>query len=122
MAVSNEYKEFVGELFEPFGPVKIRSLFGGAGIFVPMPDGDVMFGLIAQQSVYLKVGEDNRQDFEAEGMSPFTYGRDGSRGAMSYYELPERLYDEPDELIEWARKALDVALKTRKGKRKKTRA
>ena len=119
MAVSTEYKEFIEELFEPLGPVKVKKLFGGAGIFAPLPEGDVMFGLIAQQAVYLKVGDENRGDYEEEGLKAFTYGREGRGGTMSYYEMPERLYDDPDELVEWARKALDVALKTRKRKRKK---
>lgn len=119
MAVSTEYRIFVEELFEPLGPVKVKKLFGGAGIFAPLPEGDVMFGLIAQQSIYLKVGDENRRDFEDEGMTAFTYGREGKRGSMSYYEMPERLYDDPDELVEWARKALDAALKSRTGKRKK---
>ncbi len=62
MAVSTEYRIFVEELFEPLGPVKVKKLFGGAGIFAPLPEGDVMFGLIAQQSIYLKVGDENRRD------------------------------------------------------------
>ena len=93
-------------------------MFGGAGVFAPLDDGDVMFALVARESIYLKVDETNLSDFEAEGCGPFTYGREGSRSSMSYYEMPERLYDDPDELKDWAGKSLHIAISS---KRKKSR-
>ena len=119
MAVSAEYKAFVAELFEGLGPVKIRSMFGGAGIFACLEQGDLMFGLIANESVYLKVSDANKPDYEAEGLGPFVYGGKDKPMAMSYYEMPERLYDDPDELKEWAQRALDVAIKAKTPKKKK---
>jgi len=107
MPVSAEYRAYVEELFEAMGPVTVRSMFGGAGIFA----GEVMFGLIARDTIFLKVDDENRGDYEAEGLKPFAYGRDGSR-TMSYFEMPERLYDDPEELVQWARKAVDAALKS----------
>ncbi len=116
MAVSADYKAFIEELFHPFGPVKVRNMFGGAGVFAPLGDGDIMFGLIASQTLYLKGDETNRPDFEEEGMGPFVYGGKGKEMAMSYYEVPERLYDDPEEFTTWARKALDVALRAKSSK------
>ena len=123
MAVSIQYKEFVAELFSCVGPVHVRSMFGGAGVFAPLEGGDVMFGLVARETVFLKVDETNISDFEAEDSRPFTYGREGKRSSMSYYEMPERLYDDPEELMIWARKSLNVAIAAKrkqgeKGKRK----
>jgi DNA transformation protein len=119
MSVSPEYRDFIIELFSSVGAVRVRNMFGGAGIYAPTPDGKgVMFGLIADETVYLKVNDANRGDFEAEGMGPFTYETDGRKPiTMSYYELPPRLYDEPDDLNHWARKALDAALAARKPKK-----
>jgi len=113
MAVSAEYKEFVAEQLEYLGPIRIRNMFGGAGVYLD----NLMFGLIAGETLFFKVDERNRADYEAENSGPFIYEPpSGKMVAMSYYELPERLYDEPDELILWARKALDAALAARTAK------
>ncbi|MBX3509376.1 MAG: TfoX/Sxy family protein [Parvibaculum sp.] len=113
MAVSAEYRDFVIEQLEPLGAVRIRNMFGGAGVYL----GDLMFGLIAGETLYFKVDDRNRADFEAEDMGPFVYEPpSGKAVAMSYYELPERLYDDADELVSWARKALDAALAARSAK------
>ncbi|MEQ8282540.1 MAG: TfoX/Sxy family protein [Parvibaculum sp.] len=113
MAVSPEYKEFVAEQLEPLGSVRIRNMFGGAGVYLD----DLMFGLIAGETLFFKVDDRNRADYVAEGSGPFIYEPpSGKTIAMSYYELPERLYDEPVELIDWARKALDAALATKAAK------
>ena len=113
MAVSAEYKEFVSEQLEPLGPVRIRNMFGGAGVYLD----DLMFGLIAGETLFFKVDDRNRADYEAEEMGPFVYEPpSGKSVAMSYYELPERLYDDADELVQWARKALDAALAAKAAK------
>ena len=94
------------EMFSTFGPVAVRRMFGGAGIYA----GDTMFALIADGTIYLKVGANNIAAFEREGLEPFTYttGK-GKRGVMSYRRMPDRLYDDPAELAVWARAALAVA-------------
>lgn len=113
MAVSAEYKAFVVEQLEPLGQVRIRNMFGGAGVYFD----DLMFGLIAGETLFFKVDDRNRPDFEAEGMGPFLYEPPSGKAiAMSYYELPERLYDDPDELVDWARKALNAALASKAAK------
>ncbi|MBX3491133.1 TfoX/Sxy family protein [Parvibaculum sp.] len=113
MAVSAEYKAFVAEQLEPLGPVRIRNMFGGAGVYLD----DLMFGLIANETLFFKVDDRNRADYVAEDSGPFVYEPPSGKAiAMSYYELPERLYDEPDELIGWARKALDAALAAKAAK------
>ena len=122
MPVSGEFTAYVEELFAPLGRVKVRRMFGGAGIFAPLADGDVMFGLIAREQIYLKVDAINRPDFDAEGLEPFMYGREGKPPIeMSYCAMPERLYDDPDELVVWARKALDAAMRGYVKKPKKPR-
>jgi DNA transformation protein len=102
--------EFIRDLFCQFGPVTIRRMFSGAGIFV---DG-LMFGLIVDGAIHLKVDETNIADFERAGSRPFTYTRGKSSGrptrhALPYWRLPERLYDDPDELAVWAGRAFAIA-------------
>ena len=102
--------EFIRELFTPFGPVAIKRMFGGAGIW---SDG-LMFGLIFDGAIFLKVDATSIPDFEREGSRPFVYTRAKSKGrvgraSLSYWRLPERLYDDPDELAAWAHRALAIA-------------
>jgi DNA transformation protein and related proteins len=96
----------IQELFSAFGVVAVRRMFGGAGIYA---DG-TMFGLVASGVIYLKADDLNAPAFERENLPPFTYEtKDGKRGVMSYRRMPERLYDDPDELASWARNALAAA-------------
>jgi DNA transformation protein len=98
--------DHIRELFAAFRPVDVRRMFSGAGIFAE----GLMFGLVVDEVVYLKVGEENAADFEREDMPPFQYrAKGGSRAVMSYRRMPERLYDDPEELAQWAAKALRVA-------------
>ena len=93
------------ELFSAFGPVTVRRMFGGAGIYAD----DTMFGLITDGVIYLKSGDSNVAMFEREALPPFTFLRKGERMVTSYRRMPDRLYDDPDELAVWARAALAVA-------------
>ena len=81
-------------------------MFGGAGIYA---DGR-MFALVSEGVIYLKADAHNAPAFEREHLEPFTYAtRAGRRGVMSYRRMPDRLYDDPDELAIWARAALAAA-------------
>ena len=100
----------IRELFSVFGPVNVRRLFGGAGIYA---DG-TMFALLYDGLIYLKAGECNAAAFDREALGPFTYTtKDGKRGVTSYRQMPDRLYDDPHELAEWSRHALSAALQRR---------
>jgi DNA transformation protein len=109
MAVSAEFRTFVLDQLERVEPVTARSMFGGVGIY----SRGLFFALIAGESVYLKVDDTNRPDFEAAGMGPFRpFGEDSN--PMNYYELPAELLEEPDRLRPWVHKALDVARRKRR--------
>jgi DNA transformation protein and related proteins len=108
--ISRVDPEFIRELFAPFGPVTVKRMFGGAGIW---SDG-LMFGLVFDGAIYLKVNETSIPDFEREGSRPFVYTRAKSKGrvgraSLSYWRLPERLYDDPKELAAWASRAHAIA-------------
>jgi DNA transformation protein and related proteins len=124
MPVSDTFRDFVLEQLAPLGPVRFRRMFGGGGVFL---DG-VMFGLIGDDVLYLKADDGNRALFEAEGMGPFVYrgspaGKSGGKSqTMSYWQTPERLNDEPDELLAFARAAVAAARRGVRGKAGKTLA
>lgn len=106
MPVSPDFQAYLHDQFAPFGPIAIRRMFGGAGIF---RDG-LMFGLIADESLYLKVDDSNRADFEHAGMRPFTYTRKSKPASLGYYEVPADILEDPQELCDWAERAFAVAL------------
>jgi DNA transformation protein len=91
-------------------------MFGGAGIFV---DG-LMIGLVSDGVIYLKADSATIPEFEREGQAPFTYAtRNGAHTLTSYWRMPERLYDDADELARWAREANAVALRASAKPKKK---
>lgn len=107
----------IQELFAAFGPVAVRRMFGGAGLYA---DG-IMFALVADGVIYFKAAPDAIDVFEREQCGPFTYGvKDGTRQITSYWRMPDRLYDDPDELAQWACTALAVA-QTKQAEKKRPR-
>ena len=78
--------------------------------------GELFFALIANDTLYFKVDDSNRPDFEKLGMKPFQPYGEGSE-AMKYYAVPEDLLEDPDALRPWAEKSIAVAAKQKKGKR-----
>jgi DNA transformation protein len=100
------FNDFVVELLEGLGPVRIRKMFGGAGVYA----GEVMFGLIDDDALYLKTDEALRAELQAAGSTPWVYSRaPGKWEETSYWRLPEPALDDPDEAVAWARKSLAVA-------------
>jgi DNA transformation protein len=108
----------ITERFSGFGPVAVRRMFSGSGVFA---DG-LMIALVVDGVIYLKVDDSLVPLFEREGQAPFSYKtRDGRRTLNPYWRMPERLYDEPDELADWARHSLQAARRAgSKRKRKKS--
>jgi DNA transformation protein len=113
MSVSPSFKTFVLEqLARCVRDIRARSMFGGVGIY----GGDRFFALIADDTLYFKVDDSNRPDFEAAGSGPFRpYGEAGE--VMQYYRVPDELLEDADALRPWADKALRVAQRA-KGNRK----
>ena len=106
MSVSDEFLEYVLDQLSQWGNVTARKMFGGVGIY---RDGK-MFGLIADDVVYLKVDDSNREDFVKAGSSPFKPYPDKPT-SMSYFEVPPNVLDQPEELIKWSERSLSIQLK-----------
>ena len=97
--------EEIRELFSAFGPVSVRRMFGGAGLYAE----DVMFALALGGEIFLKADAETIPSLQAEGSTPFVYQARGRRVVMSFWRLPDRLLDDPDDLANFARAALKVA-------------
>jgi len=106
LSVSQEFRDFLLDQLAGVGPVTMRRMFGGAGVYC---DG-LMFGLVAGDVLYFKCDAENRADFEAEGLGPFTYMASGKpRAIPSYRRAPGACLDDPAEMAAWGQKALAAA-------------
>jgi DNA transformation protein len=111
-------RDFLIDLFAEFGPVTVRRMFSGFGISA---DG-TNFALALRGGLYLRADEQTIPRFESEGSKPFQYQtRAKTVTVASYWQLPERLYDDPEELAGWAKAALAAAERAALAKRGKTR-
>lgn len=112
MPVTPEYREFVLEQLGRVAPgLTSRAMFGGVGVYA----GGLFFALMDDDTLYLKVDDTNRPDFEAAGMGPFQ-PFEGTT-SMNYYELPADVLEDAERLRPWVDAAIDVARRSRKKKR-----
>jgi DNA transformation protein len=112
MASDDSFHDFVKELFAGMGPVQVRRMFGGAGVF---RDG-LMFGLLAEDTIHIRAKGDEAMQAElrVEGSGPFIWvpqsgPHKGENIDLGYWRLPDAALDDPDEAARWGRKALTLA-------------
>jgi DNA transformation protein len=106
MVASDSFAEFLREQLAPLGRVTMRRMFGKTGVFC---DG-LMLGMVTGNTLYFRVDDHNRATFEeAEAFPPLNYSKQGRIIDLSFWRAPERLFDEPDELVTWGRAALAAA-------------
>lgn len=116
-------RDDLAEFFASYGPVSVKRMFSGFGVYAE----DVCFAVFLRGELFLKADPASVARFEAEGSSPFSYSQKKSGKVIrvdSWWRLPARLYDEPDELAEWTRAAVAVAhaASVKKKSRKRPRA
>jgi len=106
MVASHDFAEFLREQLAPLGAITMRRMFGKTGVFC----NGVMLGMVTDNTLYFRVDDDNRLLFkEAESFAPLNYAKKGATIDLSFWRAPERLFDDPDELVSWARAALAAA-------------
>src|SRR5439155_17847792 len=106
MVASDSFAEFLSEQLAPVGRVTMRRMFGKTGVFC---DG-LMLGMVTDNTLYFRVDDQNCTAFEeAASLPPLNYTKKGSTIDLAFWRAPERLFDEPDELVTWARIALEAA-------------
>ncbi len=98
------FKDYVLDLFTDFGNVDVKSMFGGWGLY---KDG-IIFSIIINGELYLKVGDSNRKDYEDYGSRPFEYERKGKQVALPYWLLPEEIMEDRERLWQWTQKSVDL--------------
>ncbi len=108
MPNSREYIDYIVDLLSPVGDVRARSMFGGHGLFM---DG-LMFAIISRDTLYLKVDDETRERYRAEGLAPFKPSDERPK-TMSYYPLPDAVFEDQEALADWARGACAAAMRGR---------
>jgi DNA transformation protein len=106
MSASESFADFLREQFAPLGRVTMRRMFGKTGVFCD----SCMLAMVRDNTLYFRVDDGNRAAFrEAEAFPPLDYAKQGAAIDLSFWRAPERLFDEPDEFVAWAREALGAA-------------
>lgn len=109
-----EFLDFVLEQMSLLQGLRARGMFGGFGIY----SGDLFFALIADDRLFFKTDEENRQAFMDRGLKPFEYrASDGKAMSMAYYEAPPEAYDDRDAMREWAQRSIAAAARSAARKR-----
>lgn len=116
--MGREYLDYLHDLFSAFAPVTTRAMFGGHGVY---RDG-VILAIVIDELLYLKVDDQTRAAFEAEGCTPFVYEAKGRSVPMSYWTVLDEALDSPQEFRPWAQRAWEAALRKPKAKPKKKAA
>lgn len=110
----SEFIAYLPEVFELFGSIQIRKMFGGYGVY---HDG-LMFALVADETLYLKADAENAKFFEEQGLAQFAYQREGKMAKMSYYQAPAEFMEEREQASVWARRSYDAARRAQRKKHK----
>ncbi|OUR65729.1 transcriptional regulator [Methylophaga sp. 42_25_T18] len=113
MTKNTEFASYVVEMTQSIGPVYSKRMFGGHGIFLE----GLMFGLIADKTLYLKADKESKNDFTDLGLEAFSYNKKGKAMKLSYFQAPEDALENLDEMNVWANKAYGVALRAAANKK-----
>ena len=115
MTSKSEFINYIIEQLDPMGEVIAKRLFGGYALCL----NDIPFALAFKDSLYFKVNDTNRADYEAHGSQPFTYQKQGKTVIISNWEVPADIIEDQTALLEWANKAYAVGISAKKPTRKK---
>jgi len=113
MPVSSNYLDYVREQLAGLGGLSSRRMFGGAGLYCD----ESFFGLIDNDTLYLRVNDSNRADYTTRGMGQFQPYPDSPQLSTTYYETPADVLEDAAELVAWARRSVAAAMAAAKAPR-----
>lgn len=103
MALSDEDRAYVQDLFSGLGDVTTRRMFGGLGVY---HDGRIFALMRSDGALLIKGQGDFVQYLEMMGYERWRYTRKGgAEASMPYWSIPESARDDPEEAVALARAA-----------------
>jgi DNA transformation protein len=106
----DSFKEFVLDQLSALPDVRARAMFGAQGLY----QGEHFFAILDEGRLFFKTDAQSQSDYTARGLGPFTYESKGKVMTMTYHEVPPEVLEQPPELVEWARRAIAIAARSRK--------
>lgn len=105
-------EDYLRDLFAPFGPITIKRMFGGQGVYC----AHGIFALVAFDKLYVKGDDQSSPAYEAEGMQRWVYEnpKTGRQSAMPYWQVPDEALESADAMEPWGRLAVETARRARK--------
>ena len=103
MAVSPSFLGFVSEQLTSVRGIWSKRMFGGVGLYCD----DTFFGVIDNDTLFLKVDETTSARYSTRGMPPFA-PIPGKPPMRTYYQVPADVLEDAEALVEWAREAIGV--------------
>ena len=110
----DSFKEFVLDQLSPLPDLRARAMFGAYAL----ASGDKTFGIVDEGRLFFKTDAESAKEYISRGMGPFTYEMKGKTMAMAYHEVPPDILENRTELTSWARRAIQLAAKPKKARRK----
>jgi DNA transformation protein len=111
MAKRSEFVEYLLDELAPLGHLRAKAMFGGFGLYCD----ELFFALVADDVLYIKVDDLNRQRFLTEQLAPFCFAmKDGRSQTMSYYPLPESALESQPAMLDWAKEGIAAALRAKR--------
>jgi DNA transformation protein len=115
--LGDSFLTFLEDQFAPIPGISIRKMFGGLGVF---RDG-IMFGLGSRDVLYFRADDRSRSRYEERGMKVFSYPMRGKDMEMPYWQVPEALYEDPEEFRNWVEEAFAAAKRAKEQKPSKAK-
>ena len=117
--MGESFDDHLRELFSALGPVTLRRMFGGQGVY---HDG-VIIGLVMGEELFLKTDALSVAAFESAGGQPFVYDGKGKPVRTSYWLPPAEAMESAKAMLPWALLAQEaVRRKSAESKPRKKRA
>lgn len=113
----DSFKTFVLDQLSALPELRARAMFGAHGLYA----GDKFFGILDDGRLFFKTDAQSQAEYIKRGMGPFTYEMKGEVMTMAYHEVPPEILEQPLELVEWARRAIQIAVQAKPIKRKRRR-
>ena len=114
LMADDSFKEFVLDQLSALPELRAKAMFGAHGLYA----GDKFFGILDEGRLFFKTDAASQADYTARGMGPFTYEMKGKMMTMTYHEVPPDVLEQPRELADWARRAIQIAAEKTKRRAK----